>query len=77
MPKARRQSPDILYPSTREHYATVVYTPNAARLVGQHRPDRHPFIITEFIAHDSRPRLRSLNHGHRRIINPKWPQRGR
>jgi hypothetical protein len=43
-------------------HATVIYTPNAARLVGQHRLDRGPFIIAEFVAHDSRLRYRSLSH---------------
>jgi DNA-binding transcriptional LysR family regulator len=41
-----------------------------ARLVGQHRLDRGPFIITEFVAHDSRLRFRSLNHVSGSAINP-------
>jgi hypothetical protein len=28
----------------------------------QHRLDGNPFMIGEFVAHDSSPRLRSLNH---------------
>jgi hypothetical protein len=43
-------------------HATVVYTPSAARLVGQHRLDGGPLIIAEFLAHDSRLQFRSLNH---------------
>jgi len=30
---------------------------DAARLVWEHRPNDAPFVITEFIAHDSNPRL--------------------
>src|SRR5260370_29403184 len=41
-------------------HPTVIFTPNAARLVGQHRLDGGPFIIAEFVAHDSRLRFRSL-----------------
>jgi hypothetical protein len=37
--------------------ATVIYTPNAARLVREHRLDGGPFIIAEFVAHDSRLQL--------------------
>src|ERR1700738_2057100 len=54
-------------------HATVIYPPNAARLVGQHRLDRGPFIIAEFVAHDSRLRFRSLNHISGSAINPQWP----
>src|SRR5215831_20118839 len=36
---------------------TVVYPRNATRLVGQHRPYGSPFIVGEFVAHDSSPRL--------------------
>src|SRR5262245_20969281 len=32
---------------------TVVYPRSVARLVRQHRPDGDPFIIGEFVAHDS------------------------
>jgi hypothetical protein len=34
---------------------TVVYPRNTTRFVGQHRLDGQPFIIGEFIAHDSSP----------------------
>jgi hypothetical protein len=54
-------------------HATVIYTPNAARLVRQHRLDGGPFIIAEFVAHDSRLRFRSLNHVTGSAINPQWP----
>src|SRR5258706_9778888 len=54
-------------------HATVIYTPNAARLVRQHRFDGSPFIITEFVAHDSRLRFRRLNHVHGGTINPQRP----
>jgi hypothetical protein len=54
-------------------HASVIYPPNAARLVRQHRLDRGPFMIVEFVAHDSRLRFRSLNRVHGDPINPKWP----
>jgi hypothetical protein len=34
---------------------TVVHPRNSTRLVGQHRLDRGPFIVGEFIAYDSKP----------------------
>jgi hypothetical protein len=37
------------------------YPRNATRLVGQHQLDGKPFIIGEFIAHDSSPQFGSLN----------------
>jgi hypothetical protein len=51
-------------------HATVIYPPNAAQLVGQHRLDRGPFIIAEFVAYDSRLWFRSLNHVSGSAINP-------
>jgi hypothetical protein len=53
-------------------HATVIYPPNAARLVRQHRLDRGPFIIAEFVAHDSRLQFRSLNHVRRDTIKPQY-----
>src|SRR5450759_76935 len=50
-------------------HATVIYTPNAARLVRQHWLDGGPFIIAEFVAHDSRLRFRRLNHVSGSAIN--------
>src|SRR5882762_5561494 len=47
--------------------------PDAARLVGQHRLDGGPFIIAKFVAHDSRLRFGSLNHGSGSAINPHRP----
>src|SRR5438128_9347952 len=41
---------------------TVVHPRNATRLVRQHRLDGNPFMIGEFVAHDSSPQLGSLNH---------------
>jgi hypothetical protein len=38
------------------------YTPNTARLVRQHRLDGGPFVLAEFVAHESRLQFRSLNH---------------
>jgi hypothetical protein len=54
-------------------HTTVIYTPNTARFVRQHRFDGGPFIIAEFVAHDSRLQFRSLNHVSRSAINPQWP----
>src|ERR1700730_9859762 len=39
---------------------SVVYPGNATRLVRQHRLDSSPFIVREFVAHDSSPQFRSL-----------------
>src|SRR5262249_5126677 len=52
-------------------HATVIYPPNAARLVGQHRFDGGPFVVAEFVAHDSRLRIRSLNHVSGSAIKPR------
>jgi hypothetical protein len=38
-------------------------TGDPTRLVRQHRPYGSPFIVGEFIAHDSSPQFGSLNHG--------------
>jgi hypothetical protein len=54
----RRTSLDPLADAI-EH-ANVIYTPNAARRVWQHRLDGGPFMIAEFVAHDSRLRLWEL-----------------
>ena len=51
-------------------HATAIYPPNAARLVRQHRLDRGPFIIAEFVAHDLKLQFRSLNHVHGNSIKP-------
>ena len=50
-------------------HATVIYTPNPARFVRQHRLDRNPFIIAEFVAHDSRLPFQNLNHVSGNAIN--------
>src|SRR5258706_7892689 len=47
--------------------------PNMPRGVRQHRLDSGPFIIAEFVAHDSRLQFRSLNHVHAGAINRQWP----
>src|SRR6516162_7667493 len=38
------------------------FTRNATWLVRQHRPYGSPFIVGEFVAHDSSPQSGSLNH---------------
>lgn len=40
----------------------VVYPGNATRLVRQHGLDGDPFVVGEFLAHDSSPQFGSLNH---------------
>jgi hypothetical protein len=52
-------------------HATVIDTPNTARLVAQHWLDGGPFIIAEFVAHDLRLRFQGLNHLHRVSIKPQ------
>ena len=43
--------------------AAVIHSWHAARLVRQHRLDGSPFVVGEFVAHDSAPSVRGLNHG--------------
>src|SRR6476646_1213313 len=51
----------------------VVHPRHATRLVRQHRFDGGPFIVGEFVAHDSRLRFGSLNHVPGDAINPQRP----
>ena len=46
----------------------VIYTPDAARLVRQHRFDGGPFVIAEFVAHD----FEAPVHVHGCTINRQW-----
>ena len=46
------------------------FTRRTPRLVRQHRLDRGPFIIAEFVAHDLKLQFRSLNHVHGNSIKP-------
>jgi len=58
--------------------AAVIYPPNAARLVGQHRFDGGPFVVAEFVAHDSRLRMElesRLGQGHQVAIADREPAR--
>src|ERR1700757_2279340 len=41
----------------------VIHPRNPSRLVRQHRVDGSPFIIGEFVAHDSSPACENLNLG--------------
>ena len=52
-------------------HATVICTPNAARLVRQHRLDGGPLMIAEFVAYDSRLRFGSFDHVLRGAVNPR------
>src|SRR5437660_1786238 len=54
-------------------HAPIIYARNAARLVRQERLDGGPFIVGEFVAHDSRLQFGSLNHAPGGIINPLRP----
>jgi class 3 adenylate cyclase len=51
----------------------VPYARNAARLIRQYRLDRDPFIIGEFVAHDSRLGFGRLNQVLGGTINPLPP----
>jgi len=51
--------------------AAVIHPWHAAGLVGQHRLDGTPFLVGEFVAHDSRLQFGSLNHAPGGIINPR------
>src|SRR6185437_10016696 len=52
---------------------SVVYPRNTTGLVRQHRLDGKPFIVGEFVAHDSTPSLGVLNHGGRPKRNASGP----
>src|SRR5882724_5024634 len=54
---SRAQDPEDAIEDT-----TVVHPRNATRLVRQHGLDGNPFMIGEFVAHDSSPQFGSLNH---------------
>jgi hypothetical protein len=43
--------------------AAVIHSWHAARLIGQHQLDGSPFVVGEFVAHDSTPSVKGLNHG--------------
>src|SRR5580692_402781 len=52
---------------------SVVYPRNATRLIRQHGLDSSPFIIGEFVAHDSSSQFGSLDHrglANRNASNP-------
>src|SRR5438445_8885286 len=48
---------------------TVIYPWHTARLVRQQRLDGSPFLVGEFVAHDSAPSVRGLNHGLAAVLN--------
>jgi transposase len=59
------------------HDAAVQMIDTSVVRVHQHGAcNRGPFIVTEFVAHDSRLQFRSLNHVRGRAINPQWPVAG-
>jgi hypothetical protein len=60
-------------PKDAVEHAPVIHARNAARLVRQHRLDRGPFIIGEFVAHDSRHQFVGLNQEQGDRINLQNP----
>src|SRR5262245_20739429 len=54
---SRSQDPEDAIEDT-----SVVHPRNATWLVRQHRPYGSPFIVGEFVAHDSSPQFGGLNH---------------
>lgn len=40
-------------PEDAAEHATVLYTPNPTPFVRQHRVDSDPFVLDEFVGHDS------------------------
>ena len=56
--RPRSQDPEDAIEDT-----TVIHSWHAARLIRQHRLDGSPLIVGEFVAHDSAPSVRGLNHG--------------
>jgi hypothetical protein len=56
--RPRSQDPEDAIKDT-----TVIHPWHTARLVWQHQPDGSPLIVSEFVAHDSAPSVRDLNHG--------------
>jgi hypothetical protein len=60
-------------PEDATEHTTVVYTPDPTGFVRQHRFDGGPFVVAEFVAHDSRLRFWSLNHVSGSATNPQWP----
>jgi hypothetical protein len=55
---------------------SVVDPRHAARLVRKERPDGSPLKVREFVSHDSRPRLGSLNHAYLGVRNVELQVRG-
>jgi hypothetical protein len=55
---------------------TVIHPRNSTRLVGQHRLDRGPFIVGEFIAHDSTPPVWEFESQASDQTQRSWPSPG-
>src|SRR5262245_47432714 len=66
---SRTQDPEDAIENT-----PVVHPWHATRLIRQHRSDGCPFVVGEFVAHDSGPRFRELESrsegSPQRIFNP-------
>ena len=65
--------PGSQHPKDAVEDTAIVYPWYAARFVRQKGLDDGPFIIGEFIAHDSRLQFGSLNHVPGNAINPQRP----
>ena len=65
-----------LHPKDAIEHTSIIYARNAARLVRQHQLDRGPFIIAEFVAHDSRLRFGELESRLRPHHQPATAQGG-
>jgi hypothetical protein len=76
LPADRAKVPRSQDPEDAIEDATVVYPRNATRLVGQHRLDGSPFIIGEFIAHDSSPPVWELESQPSGQTQRSWPGPG-
>jgi hypothetical protein len=47
----------------------IIHTRHTSHLVRKHLFDSGPFVVSEFVAHDSKFRFRNLNHGLVRNLN--------
>jgi hypothetical protein len=57
------------YPENAVEDTSVVDPRHASGFVRQKRPDGGPLKVREFISHDSRLRLGSLNHAYAEVSN--------
>lgn len=53
------------YPKDAVRNPSIIHTPDTPWFVREHRPDKTPFIVAEFVPHDSILQFGSLNHDQR------------